>query len=355
MLLLKVFILAVVISDSWARPRPITVFDESAKQIFEAPAVRSSNQFMIAHKSVPINYFPKSYDNSPLNKPVGTGDGMESTNEAESNTLQRQRCYEEDEESAESQVTTDTKTQVARDGKECYFKHERLNPDGLEKNERPKVSKVSNKCDNKLRSFEELADSESLPELFGAENNADLALIRGAAEFGYDFDDEAVKERMKNIFICETHEKELVFRWKSWKTPRHVLYKQSRSESKAACTVPNELLDQHGSDSTSVLAKPGRYLRKKQAEAFLRETGTHLQVGIPMCQAHAEHIDRWQINNAVEKDGLQVVPDVDYAGAASVEQARSVYSEQSSVQSAYCSPKSSGSSRDSMGHQTPEH
>jgi hypothetical protein len=63
-------------------------------------------------------------------------------------------------------------------------------------------------------SFEELAETEP-SELFGAANNADLALARGAAEYGNNFYDEAVILRMKTIYICQKHADELVFNWKN--------------------------------------------------------------------------------------------------------------------------------------------
>ncbi len=43
-------------------------------------------------------------------------------------------------------VDTDMKSQTTETSKECYFKHERVNPDGLEKKERPPQSKVSMGC-----------------------------------------------------------------------------------------------------------------------------------------------------------------------------------------------------------------
>lgn len=116
--------------------------------------------------------------------------------------------------------------------------------------------------------------------LFGAQNYADLALIRGAAEYDNDFDDEAVKARMKNIFICKHHEDELVHSWKSWRAPRHELEKRTNKGRKKACTVPNNPLKMHGASSRKVLAKSGRLLQKEKAETVLRHTGIHLHVGI---------------------------------------------------------------------------
>uniref|UniRef100_A0A914WYM7 Uncharacterized protein n=1 Tax=Plectus sambesii TaxID=2011161 RepID=A0A914WYM7_9BILA len=136
------------------------------------------------------NQFPTSRKDPPVTRSCRTRGSKGSSNE-EQCKIPEEQSNEEDKENAGSQVATDTKTKATEDVNECYFKHERLNPDGLEKNERPDRSKVSTECERELRSFEELANSEPVPNLFGAENNADLALIRGAAEFGNDFDDEA--------------------------------------------------------------------------------------------------------------------------------------------------------------------
>uniref|UniRef100_A0A914W9J9 Uncharacterized protein n=1 Tax=Plectus sambesii TaxID=2011161 RepID=A0A914W9J9_9BILA len=76
-----------------------------------------------------------------------------------------------------SQVATDARNQASENEKECYFKHQRLNPDGLETKERPAQSKVTSGCTGVLRSFDELANSKPVLNLFGAENNADLALL----------------------------------------------------------------------------------------------------------------------------------------------------------------------------------
>uniref|UniRef100_A0A914XN95 Uncharacterized protein n=1 Tax=Plectus sambesii TaxID=2011161 RepID=A0A914XN95_9BILA len=298
----KVIILMIVF-DVWARPGPI-----SGDQTFDRDK-NDGNAFENAvHQSSP-NQLPILRKDPPFTRSCKTCGLKETSNEGECNKPQEQ-LNDEEKENADGQ-------------------HERLNPNGLEKKERPDHSKVSTECKGKLRSFEELADSEPLLNLYGAENNADLALIRGAAEFENDFDDEAVKERMKNIYICENHEDELVFGWKSWKKPSHVSYKRIggiAGVQSAKCAVPNAVLNMHGLNSPSVYAKPGRFLRKKQAEAFLRQTGTHLQVGIAMCKAHAEQIDRWQTVNASEKDGLEVTPNVDYAGTASLDQPIAGYS-----------------------------
>ena len=121
-----------------------------------------------------------------------------------------------------------------------------------------------------------------MPNLFGTVNNADLALIRGAAEFGNDFDDEIVKERMQNIFICEKHAKELVFKWKESKDPMHVSEKRVRGVvSKPACSLPNTLMEKkHQSDTEPPLAKASLFLRKDMAKAFLKARGAHLHIGI---------------------------------------------------------------------------
>uniref|UniRef100_A0A914XRL7 Uncharacterized protein n=1 Tax=Plectus sambesii TaxID=2011161 RepID=A0A914XRL7_9BILA len=314
----KMIIFIMIVHDVWARPRP-----NIGDQEFNRDKNNGYAFDKVVHPSAPYQ-LPTLRKDPPVTRSFRTRGSKGSTNEEQCNIAQEQRCNEEDKGNVGGQVATDTKTKTRDDANECYFKHERLNPDGLEKNERPDHSKVSTECDNELRSFEELADSQSLLDLYGAENNADLALIRGAAEFGNDFDDETVKERMKNIFICKKHEEELVYRWKRWANPTHVYYKRVNNAAKPTCSVPNELLNKHGSNSASVLAKPGRFVRKNHAEAFLRQTGTHLQVGIAMCRAHAEHLDRWQIMDALEKDGLQVTPDVDYAGTASVEQSISI-------------------------------
>lgn len=128
-------------------------------------------------------------------------------------------------------------------------------------------------------SFEELAKTKP-EERYDAQNNADLALIRGAAEFDNDFNDEEVKERMKNIFICKKHEDELVFNWWKNKDPTHVKERNTGLTRKPLCGVPNNLLTKHGSNSASVLAGLRLYLRKDAAYAFLRQTGAHLHVGI---------------------------------------------------------------------------
>lgn len=82
-------------------------------------------------------------------------------NQQRYNTRQQTRLHEEhseentdNEENAdneENQVATDTDTRETEDGKECYFKHVRLNPDGLEKKPRPAHSKVSTVCDGPLQ------------------------------------------------------------------------------------------------------------------------------------------------------------------------------------------------------------
>uniref|UniRef100_A0A914XLB9 Uncharacterized protein n=1 Tax=Plectus sambesii TaxID=2011161 RepID=A0A914XLB9_9BILA len=320
-IIFKVIVLITIVCGVWARPRR-----NVDVKIVNLDRINGNALDIAIHQPSP-NQFPTVRKDPPVTRSCKTRGSRGNTNEEECNIAQEERCNKEDEEDAGCQLATDMETNAGEDGKECYFKHERLNPDGLEKNERPDHSKVSTKCKGKLRSFEELADSQPLINLQGAENNADLALIRGAAEFENDFDDEAVKERMKNIFICKHHEDELVYHWKTSKKPKHVIYKEVNTVSKVACSVPNAVLNMHGLNSPSVFAKPGRFLRKKQAEAFLKQTGTHLQVGIAMCQAHAEQIDRWQTMNALEKDGLEVTPNVNYAGTASLDQSIAGYSE----------------------------
>lgn len=119
--------------------------------------------------------------------------------------------------------------------------------------------------------------------LRGAQNFADLALIRGAAEFTNDFDDEAVKERMRDMYICYKHQQELVFNWEDSTDPVHSFTRRTARGKKAACTVPNDLdpdLNMHGPGTQLPLAKAGRFLQRDKALTFLKRFGAHLHIGI---------------------------------------------------------------------------
>jgi hypothetical protein len=86
---------------------------------------------------------------------------------------------------------------------------------------------------------------------------------------------------MKNIFICQKHVNELVFKWKSNQNPKHILKKQITRVKKNACTVPNNKpLDKHQLDSNSPVATSGLFLSKDMAEAYLRKMGIHIHPGI---------------------------------------------------------------------------
>jgi hypothetical protein len=50
-------------------------------------------------------------------------------------------------------MDTEAESHTTETSKECYFKHERVNPNGLEKNERPPQSKVSSGCCPSLQRY----------------------------------------------------------------------------------------------------------------------------------------------------------------------------------------------------------
>uniref|UniRef100_A0A914X280 Uncharacterized protein n=1 Tax=Plectus sambesii TaxID=2011161 RepID=A0A914X280_9BILA len=208
----QMIILIMIVYDVWAQPRP-----NIGGQEFNRDKNNGYAFDKVVHPSAPYQ-LPTLRKDPPVTRSCSTRGAKGSTNEELCNIAQEQRCNEEDKEIAGGQVATDTKTKTRDDANECYFKHERLNPDGLEKNKRPDHSKVSTECDDELRSFEELADSQPLLDLHGAENNADLALIRGAAEFGNDFDDEAdadtVVAILRNVLedLKELKVEKIVFR-----------------------------------------------------------------------------------------------------------------------------------------------
>jgi hypothetical protein len=113
-------------------------------------------------------------------------------------------------------------------------------------------------------------------QMFGAENVADLVLSRGAGEFDLDYNNEEVRSRLDTTFICEKHLNELYHNWK--RDGRHFIHRGK--EQKVMCSVPNEYAALHTSNDGKQVPDSGQYLQKKEAMAFLLQSGVLLHVGI---------------------------------------------------------------------------
>ena len=112
--------------------------------------------------------------------------------------------------------------------------------------------------------------------MYGASNLADMALTRGAGEMNLDFEDDEINNRMKNTYICQKHKNELIYGWA--RITRHFVRKGQ--EKKKMCGIPNEIFAAHKSKDQMQSPIQGIYLQKSEANAFLKQTGVLLHIGI---------------------------------------------------------------------------
>ena len=112
--------------------------------------------------------------------------------------------------------------------------------------------------------------------MYGAHNLADMALTRGAGEMNLDFEDDAIKTRMENSYICAQHQKELIF---GWKFVRRHLLRRGR-EKKIMCGIPNDIFAVHKSNDQMQAPSQGTFLQKNEVNAYLKQTGVLLHIGI---------------------------------------------------------------------------
>ncbi len=125
-----------------------------------------------------------------------------------------------------------------------------------------------------LASFAE----ESVDDLHGASNAADLVLARGAGLFNLDWEDELFLSEMSVTFLCANHWKELLSDWRNaryWHINRHW---QTKGEQ---CSMPDIFEPVHPAGSRPLVTRGRRYfLSKTQAHAILMEKGFLLHPGL---------------------------------------------------------------------------
>ena len=127
----------------------------------------------------------------------------------------------------------------------CYFSEPKSNPQ--EFHPRPDRSKTKKSCRGKLVrfgyffllllfSFDELIKNDH-GELYGSQNEADLASARGYGEFR-DWTEPTTIREFSSKFICNAHRLELT---KSWHQHMCCHFLFDRSNGKKRCSLPEEI------------------------------------------------------------------------------------------------------------------
>ncbi len=124
--------------------------------------------------------------------------------------------------------------------------------------------------------------NEDTDKLFGADNAADLLMIRGAGLFGIDWSDQSVLDEYREKFVCDEHWKELVTHWHQ-RYRNHWMQKTVKmgGAKKVAktCSMPESIEDAH-KGSARPLVQGATSLNKEQAQAILSKYHLLLHPGL---------------------------------------------------------------------------
>ncbi|KAE9547840.1 hypothetical protein FO519_008948 [Halicephalobus sp. NKZ332] len=125
---------------------------------------------------------------------------------------------------------------------------------------------------NRFFRMEEFINESEYIKDTGAFNSADLAMARGASTY-VNWADPGEVEKVKNLLICENHQKELIQQWESRKSYRHMRVNKVSDKQYVTCSIPEGPSGPYGgrghSEGRIVDLKIG--FTRQQAEAFLRQ------------------------------------------------------------------------------------
>ena len=201
----------------------------------------------------------------------------------------RRRSLSDDESNGDAPSSKKPKIELSKaTNKACIFSSRANQPD--ERLDKIPTSKIRSQCsEGGLHRFEfrlndqmnglySLIDTK-VGNLYGAENAADLLLNRGSGVFVQDWEDQAVKNNMQNLFVCNDHWKELIT---SWKTGFYYHFLLRKKDKRVMCSVPEQFDNEHAGSRPLLDTKKKKtfYLSKRQSRAILLEKGFLLHVGL---------------------------------------------------------------------------
>ncbi len=180
-------------------------------------------------------------------------------NEGESNSNENDEADESNESSDGQQIANDD-TEVPKDAE--YFMKHPLRSNGVT----PCGIGEGNEILHRLSSL--VGNPVPTGRVYGADNEADLLLSRGAAIFDY------TERDLTNMFVCSKHKAELTTAWIRTNTP--AFYRKGERVTKCAIPALGEFLGH----PTPVAATARRFITKDQSQAALMLKNVFIPMGL---------------------------------------------------------------------------
>ena len=116
-----------------------------------------------------------------------------------------------------------------------------------------------------------------LPQAYGAENEADLIISRGAGRFYEDFSNEATQNAIKGLHVCKHHAHKFGSKWYLDDSNYKIVRKRQHGSyaRKKACAIEQESLNGH----SRLTEFENKFLSKKESKSILKYKDVFLPIG----------------------------------------------------------------------------